>query len=400
MVSGNKGYSLSALGVVNTLGRGKADVWDALMRGTWDHFTPWRHPVGERTVLVGAVAGALPEVPGKLAHHDSRNNRLALAALDEVHAEVQAAIDEFGAHRIGVVLGSSTSGIAEGDYALEAYDRDAAWPKQYHLVQQELGDTSRFLAEHLGITGPAYTISTACSSSAKAFTSARNMIETGLCDAVLTGGVDSLCRLTVAGFSALEAVSSSRCNSMSRNRDGLLIGEAAALFLMDRSGRGPQLLGVGESSDAYHMSAPDPEGNGAAAAMELALSDAGLAPADVAYVNLHGTATPHNDAMESQAVARVFGLDTPCSSTKPLTGHTLGAAGATEAAFCWMMLSFANEQIQFPPHCFDGERDPELPALHLVQTEEAAAWPGSGAVLSNSFAFGGNNCSLVLGVTP
>jgi len=229
---------------------------------------------------------------------------------------------------------------------------------------------------------------------------------------VLCGGVDSLCQLTLNGFSALEAVAAERCNPFSRNRDGITIGEGAALFLMTKEPltREPltneqapiALLGAGANSDAYHISAPEPEGRGARQAMQAALADAGLGAEQIDYLNLHGTATAHNDAMESQAVAAVFPAGVPCSSTKPLTGHCLGAAGALEAAFCWLSLSEFNRDRLLPPHLWDGQADPALPRLHLLA-------PGSPAelaparterprrMMSNSFAFGGNNISLILG---
>lgn len=399
MSFGNKGYGLPALGVINALGRGKKAIWEALLNGDQDHFATWHHPVDDREIFVAEISGELPEVPQSLKQHRSRNNQLTLAAFEEISTEVNALITRYGAERIGILLGSSTSGIREGDYALEHFDKAGDWPDWYHLSQQEMGCAASFLSAYLETSGPSYTVSTACSSSAKVFASARNLLNANMCDAVIVGGTDSLCRLTISGFSALDAVSKSRCNSMSVNRDGLLIGEASALFIMEREtrGRAPSLLGVGESSDAYHMSAPHPQGHGAEAAMRAAIDDAGLSASDILYVNLHGTATQHNDAMESEAVNRLFGQEMPCSSTKPMTGHTLGAAGATEAAFCWLMLQNASDVLSTPPHCYDNQYDPALPKLHLTTSDQTIPWPGQGAVLSNSFAFGGNNCSLVLG---
>jgi 3-oxoacyl-[acyl-carrier-protein] synthase-1 len=238
-------------------------------------------------------------------------------------------------------------------------------------------------------------VSTACSSSAKVFASARSLIFAGVCDAVLIGGVDSLCAMTLCGFSSLEAVDPNITNPMRANRAGINIGEAAVLFMLSKGGQGVQLLGVGESSDAHHMSAPEPDGVGAEAAMRAALADAGLRPEDIDYVNLHGTGTIHNDSMESKAVARVFGLNTPCSSTKALVGHTLGAAGAIEAAFCWIALNTQGDEVPLPPHIWDGCRDPELPEIRLVESGEFGPIRFT---LSNSFAFGGSNCSVILGI--
>lgn len=385
------GPSLQTLGVACALGVGReavarglfADAPSGVASGTGWSQTPL--PVGEVREPLAGTELLPPE-------HRSRNNALMQTALEEIRDEVEEAITRFGPHRIGVVLGTSTSGIGESEAALEHRARLGVLPEGYHLQQQELGSPSLALSAHLGLRGPAWVISTACSSSAKALISAARLLQSGMCDAVITGGVDTLTRFTVAGFGALASVSSTRCNPLSLNRDGINLGEAAALFLMTRE-RGPvQLRGFGESSDAHHISAPEPGGRGARASMEAALSRAGLAPADIGYVNLHGTATPQNDAMESRAVHALFGEDTPCSSTKPLTGHTLGAAGALEAAICWLTLTDADGRL--PPHWWDGVRDPALPPLSLVQ-------PGARAerlrhVLSNSFAFGGSNATLIL----
>jgi 3-oxoacyl-[acyl-carrier-protein] synthase-1 len=217
-----------------------------------------------------------------------------------------------------------------------------------------------------------------------------------LCDAVVAGGIDTLCAFTLAGFAALESVSASRCNPLSRNRDGINIGEGAALFLMSREPAAVALRGWGESSDGYHVSAPDPAGAGARRAMEQALSRAGVAAAQIDYVNLHGTATVQNDAMEARLIHEVFGDGVPVSSTKPLTGHALGAAGAMEAGLCWVAMQDDNPSGKLPPHLWDGERDAALPVLNLAE-------PGSSAghylrwALSNSFAFGGANATLILG---
>ena len=215
-------------------------------------------------------------------------------------------------------------GIAEGEAALAAYRRDGRWPDSFHYRQQETGNIGLFVARALGLKGPAYTIATACSSSGKIFASARRLIRAGMADAVVVGGTDTLCGMTLAGFGALEALSATRCNPFSVNRDGITIGEGAAAFLLSREPGPIEVLGVGETSDAHHPSAPDPEGRGARAAVEIALREGGLKPADIAYVNMHGTATPLNDAMESRVIAGLFGDEMPCGSTKGMTGHMLG----------------------------------------------------------------------------
>ena len=345
---------------------------------------------------VGKVCAELPEIPAELAEFSSRNNRLLLAALGEIWPAVEQALARFGRRRVGIVLGTSTSGIAEGEAAIAAHRASGALPEAYRYAQQELGSPSIFLARFLGLSGPAYCVSTACTSSAKAFASARNLLCGGLCDAVLVGGVDSLCKLTLNGFAALESVSSELCNPMSRNRNGINIGEGAALFLMTRDESPFALLGVGESSDAHHMSAPHPQGLGAEAAMRSALADAGLRESDVDYLNMHATATPKNDEMESLAISRVFPEGVFASGTKPLTGHALGAAGATEAGLCWLAL----RDGFLPPHVWDGEADPALPALKLVVSGQRFARQSARVCMSNSFAFGGSNASLLIGDAP
>lgn len=323
---------------------------------------------------------------------DTRNNSLLAATLLPLRAEVAALREKFGAHRIGVILGSSTSGIAEGEAALATYLETGALPEAFHYGQQELSAPALYVARELQVTGPAWTISTACTSGAKAIASGARLLHLGVCDAVIVGGADSLCRLTVEGFSALSAVSDQPCNPFSRNRRGINIGEGAALMILTREPGRIRLAGVGETSDAHHISAPEPEGRGAEAAMRAALEQAGLTPADIGYINLHGTATEQNDRMESLAVARVFGSAIACGSTKALTGHTLGAAGALEVLFCYLAL--LRQDGQLPRQVWDGERDPELASLTQLgatRVEEPLRY-----AMSNSFAFGGNNISLIL----
>ncbi|HEX7731654.1 MAG TPA: beta-ketoacyl-[acyl-carrier-protein] synthase family protein [Rhodanobacter sp.] len=385
---------LNALGVVCALGAGKAAVAEALFAGAEHGLRAEPGWIPEHAPPLGAVRTPLPAIPEPLAAtRDNRCNRLLLAAAQEIEADIRAAIASHGGARVGVVLGTSTGGIEEATRGLAAYRRDGAWPADYRYAHQELAGPAEFLAEWLELAGPCYTISTACTAGARALISAQRLLQAGLCDAVVCGGVDTLARLPLNGFHALGAMDQARCNPFSRERRGINIGEAAALFLMTRE-RGPvQLLGAGSSSDAYHMSSPDPEGRGARQAMRAALAQAGLEPAQIDYLNLHGTATAHNDAMEAQAVAAVFPHGVPCSSTKPLTGHTLAAAGALEAAFCWLSL----RDGRLPPQRWDGLADPELPALRF--TEVGARLPDGQPhrLMSSSFAFGGNNACLILG---
>ncbi|HTO06223.1 MAG TPA: beta-ketoacyl-ACP synthase [Myxococcota bacterium] len=389
---------LTALGQVSALGGALEEVSARLAAGDATRLTLNESLVPERSLWLGAVNETLPEIPPNLERFACRNNRLALAALEAIRGEVSAAIARFGQGRVGVVVGTSTSGVGDAEAAIAHRERTGVLAHEFHYDQLEFGGLARFVAEAAGARGPAYTLSTACSSGARALASARSLLRLGLCDAVISGAADSLCGLTTNGFAALGALSAGVTNPFSRNRDGLTLGEAGVLFLVTREPGGIQLLGVGDSSEAHHMSAPDPEGRGAETAMQGALADAGLTPADIAYLNLHGTGTPQNDAMESAAVARVLGSELPCSSTKPLVGHTLGAAGAIEAAFCWLVLAEMRAgEAALPPHVWDGARDPELAPIRLTEKGARAVFGPRSAVMTSSFGFGGNNCTLILG---
>ena len=391
---------LNALGVICSLGRGPDDVARSLFAGDCSGMQRESGWVPERSLTVGAVKGELAAIPAELHQQKSRNNQLLLEAALQIHDDIDQAIKRYGRERIAVVLGTSTSGIDEASRGIAHYLQEQQFPADYDYQQQELSAPATFLADWLNIGGPAYVISTACTSSARALMSAQRLLDLNLCDVVLCGGVDSLCALTLNGFSALDAVSDERCNPFSANRHGINIGEAAALFVMSKhpaDAHGIALLGAGASSDAHHISAPEPNGRGAAQAMHKALNRAGLHPANIGYLNLHGTATQHNDAMESHAVAQVFPLGVPCSSTKPMTGHTLGAAGSLEAAFCWLSLTHDNA---LAPHLWDGQPDPTLPALHWVTPGQTLAASPQRCLMSNSFAFGGNNVSLIIGDAP
>ena len=387
---------LNELGIVCALGSGRDAVAQALFADDAPHgvAASARHTPG-RPLALGQVEAALPALDEFAPPLRSRNNALLAAAYAQIRAQVGAAIIRYGATRVAVVLGTSTSGIGEAEQALPTLLEHGRWPQDFHYAQQEIGAPARFLARLAGVAGPAWTISTACSSSAKALASAARLLRAGIVDAVIAGGADALCAFTINGFSALEAVSAARCNPFSCNRGGINIGEGAALFLLSREPGSVRLAGWGESSDAHHMSAPEPQGLGAIAAIEHALTRAGIAAGEVGYVNLHGTATRHNDAMESLAMQACGLAGVAASSTKPLTGHALGAAGAIEAALCWLSLAH-NPQHRLPPHWWDGTADPELPALALVAPGQRHAGNLRYA-LSHSFAFGGSNAVLLLG---
>ncbi|OON40736.1 beta-ketoacyl-[acyl-carrier-protein] synthase II [Izhakiella australiensis] len=376
---------ISAVGMISALGRDLRTSASSLAHGNAPGMqikTGWLS--ADRACYLGCVEGDLPAIPARLAAHNSRNNQLLLAALAQIAPAVDEAIARVGRQRIAVILGTSTSGLDEGDRFISGA-RDG-----YHYEMQELGDPSRFLAAYLNVQGPAWTLSTACSSSARAVISGQRLIEAGLVDVALVGGADTLSRMPINGFDSLESLSSSRCQPFSAARDGITIGEGAALMLLTREPQPVALAGVGESSDAWHMSAPHPQGEGAIRAVRMALTQAGIAPEQVGYINLHGTATPLNDEVEARVVQAIFGDRVPCSSTKHLTGHMLGAAGIGEAALCWLLLT---ESLPLPWQDFTRSRyDETLAPFGLLQAPQPLTQP---VIMSNSFAFGGNNVSLI-----
>ncbi|MDD1607412.1 MAG: beta-ketoacyl-ACP synthase [Methylococcaceae bacterium] len=335
------------------------------------------------------------QIPARYAFYQCRNNQLLLAALSQIRPTVENILTKFGKDRVGVVLGTSTSGVRNTELALAYQAKHGDLPANFHYKQQQMGAGADFLAAYLGITGVTYTISTACSSSGKAFASARRLINLGVCDAVIVGGADSLCSLTIQGFASLASLSTGLCKPFGLHRDGINIGEAASLFVLSKEPSPIALLGIGASSDAYHFSAPNPEGTFVITAMQTALDDAGKTPADIDYLNLHGTATLLNDAMESKAVHQLFGAKLAASSSKGMTGHTLGAAAALELGFCWLLLDRDDKQGVLIPNCNDDVIDHNLPALNLVAK---GGYLGRKIKVcqSNSFAFGGNNLSLIL----
>ncbi len=386
--------------VVSALGHGRAATLAALQSGR----TGLKKQDFETASLdtwLGVVEGTDEvKLPAHLVAHDCRNNRLAELGLraDGFGEHVRAAAARYGASRVGVFLGTSTSGILQTEIAYRHREMVDGKPTGALPSWLQYGTThntysvARYVREALDLQGPAYVVSTACSSAAKVFAAAERMIRAGVVDAAVVGGVDSLCMTTLYGFKSLELVSANICRPFDEGRDGLSLGEAAAFALVERDCSAPAawLLGAGESSDGHHMSSPHPEGAGAAAAMRDALAQAGLQAGDVDYLNLHGTATPGNDAAEDKAVATVFGTQLPCSSTKGFTGHTLGAAGGVEAAVAMLAL-----QHGFMPAGLNVlNPDPALHSLYLRDAREQALK----VVASNSFGFGGSNASLLFGV--
>jgi 3-oxoacyl-[acyl-carrier-protein] synthase-1 len=347
---------------------------------------------------IGVVDGLdAPALPPALARHDCRNNRLAWLGLqqDGFIDAVTAARQRWGAPRVAVLLGTSTSGILSTELAYRRRGADGALPADFRYAEtHNTFSLAGFVREALGVTGPSWVVSTACSSSAKVFGDAARLIAAGWVDAAVVGGVDSLCLTTLYGFHSLELFSPEVCRPWDASRSGLSLGEAAAFALLQREALDDttpagRLLGVGESNDGHHMSTPHPEGLGAIAAMRQALAEAGLTPADIDYINLHGTATPNNDAAEDHAVFAVFGDRVPASSTKGATGHTLGAAGGVEAVLSLLAL----QNGLMPGGLNLRARDPALRIDYLAANRDASLRH----VLSNSFGFGGSNASLVFG---
>jgi len=390
---------LSSYTATTCLGPGLAATLAGLREGR-SGLAPCAFETVQLDTWIGEVAAVdTQKLPDPLSRYDCRNNRLALLGLeaDGFADRVRAAVARYGKGRVGVFLGTSTSGILQTEQAYRRRDPETgALPEDFiYRTTHNSFSLAEFARDYFDLEGPALAISTACSSSAKVFAAAARQLACGTIDAALVGGVDSLCLTTLYGFASLQLTSTEPCRPYDAARNGISIGEGAAFALLERAPVVPDagsvlLLGTGESSDAYHMSSPHPEGLGARMAMSAALRSASLSPADVGYINLHGTATPANDAAEGKAVAALFGERIPCSSTKGATGHTLGAAGAVEAIIC--ALALTNGLLPGSPHT--RQLDPAIPVRYQLT-------PQAGTVrraLTNSFGFGGSNCSLVLGV--
>ena len=391
---------LSGYTATTCLGHG-LDATLAALRDGRSGLQPCRFETVELATWIGEVPAVDAEkLPENLARYDCRNNRLAQLGLeaDGFAERVRAAVARYGKARVGVFLGTSTAGILQTELAYRRRDpASGALPDDFiYRTTHNSFSLAEFTRDYFALEGPAMAVSTACSSSAKVFAAAARQLAIGSIDAAIVGGVDTLCLTTLYGFASLQLTSSQPCRPYDASRDGISVGEGAAFALLERAdqaaGGSILLLGTGESSDAYHMSSPHPEGLGAQLAMQAALRSAGLSPADIDYINLHGTATPANDAAEGKAVAAVFGDRVPCSSTKGATGHTLGAAGAVEAVICALALS----HDLLPGSPGTGTLDPTIPLAYQLAGRPAPL----GRALSNSFGFGGSNCSLIFGVAP
>ena len=384
--------AVAAYTATSALGRGLAGQLDAI-ENSRSGLRPNDISGAPLACWIGRVDGLeSTSLPHALAHWDCRNNRLAWLALqqDDFIDKVAVARARHGASRIALVLGTSTASIGATEEAYRRLDPDGGMPDD--MLRPALHtphSLSAFVAAALELTGPCLTVSTACSSSAKAFASAERMIRLGLVDAAVVGGVDTLCDSVLFGFNALELVSSTPCRPFDADRDGISLGEAAGFALLERAGMAPaapQLLGYGEASDAHHMSTPHPEGLGAELALRDALARAGLEASQVDYINLHGTASQKNDEVEAALVNRSFPATTRASSTKGYTGHTLGAAGIVEAVVALLAI----EHGLVPGNLGGDSPDPDCGASFAWRNEQQRI----DVALSNSFGFGGNNACL------
>lgn len=387
---------LAAFTATTALGHGLAAQLDALRSGRTG-LAPQAFEDCTLQTWIGEVSGLDSPLTGAWAEWDCRNNRLAALALaqDQFESQLAEARAQYGADRIGVFIGTSTSGVLSTEHAYRARATDAALPASFvHRTTHNPHAAAEFVRLRLGLNNLSQAICTACSSSAKVFAAASRAIAAGVCDAAVVGGVDSLCLTTLYGFNSLQLLSGDVCRPADAARSGISIGEAAGFALLQpaRHTDCVALLGYGESSDAYHMSTPDPEGRGATQAMRDALARAALDATAVDYINLHGTATPANDAAEDRGVMTVFGARPVCSSTKGFTGHTLGAAGIVEAVLSCLAIG----QSLVPASLNTRELDPALRANYAREARTQTLRH----VASNSFGFGGNNACLLFGRAP
>lgn len=380
---------ITAYSVACGMGKSTADVRRALKEGRAG-LSPCPLDVPFSTAC-GAVRGELPVMPSAWRRWDTRTARLALLGLVDIESDIARVVAKYGAARVGLFVGTSTGGIAETEAMYSRFRDSGVVNDGYdYRAQHEFFAFTDVVRGVTGVRGPRIVVSTACSSGGKVFGSARRMIDAGLIDAALVGGVDSLCRTTVRGFHSLGVMDPNACRPFAKDRAGMNVGEGVAFLVLEREGNAKaRFLGIGETSDAHDMASPAPDGRGARDAMAHAIAEAGLAAADIDYVNAHGTATRRNDSAESAAIHALLGASVPVSSTKAYTGHTLAAAGAIEAVFAIMAI----EESFVPSNLTIGELDPEL---HVNVAGARIDGPVR-HVLSNSLAFGGSNVSLLFG---
>ncbi|MCL2441511.1 MAG: 3-oxoacyl-ACP synthase [Treponema sp.] len=376
---------LSAPGLICCAGKDSSELYESCIKGYQGGITSYKgFPVGR--IKDDTLPAHKPN-----NEQNSRIFRIIDTALEQLRPEIEKAIAAYGSEKIGVCLGSCDNGSEISIAAHKEFFEKGAFPKDYNLRFQSASFPAEYISNKFGLKGPVFTIATACASGASAIIKGAELMRAGICSAVIAGGADLVSDTVLTGFNSLGAVSDSLSNPCSKNRKGINLGEGAAFFLLDfaETPGGIELLGTGESADAYHMTAPGEDGAGAIKAMKAAILDAGIKPEEIGYVNMHGTGTPHNDKAEALALTSIFDSCPPVSSTKPITGHTLGAASAIEAAICWMII---NKKKGLPVHCWDGERDEAFPALPLDIRDGTPS-----ICMSNSFAFGGCNVILIIG---
>ncbi len=357
------------------LGNNIDEIFEHALCGKNSFLTPDESIIKGETFYFGKINCKLPDILN--INYNLRSNRLLLYLINRMDKKINEILNKYPQNKIGVVAATTNSGIEE-------------YEKSKIKKHFEIGNPAEFIHNHLRLKGFYESVSTACSSGVKAFSTARKLINNEICDAVIVAGVDSLAKLPIFGFHSLEVLSHQKSNPFSKNRNGINIGEAAALFVVEKNDSGILIKGIGETSDAYHAATPDPKGYEAARAIKMALDEANLEPDAVDYINLHGTGTKSNDLMEANAVYNIFGSCVEASSTKPLTGHCLGAAASLETALCCHTIKF-NKIL---PHVYDGEYDFELPKINLI-TKSADKKIDN--VLSNAFGFGGTNAVIILG---
>lgn len=390
---------LSRPAVFSAAGKNAEELWRSLTNGDQSGIKRYETFSGSTFFAARIDESKLNPSSGRF---DMKIIRIEEAALDQIGSIIEKAKSKYGEKRVAVCVGSCDNGTEFSLAGHRKYFENGAFPEDYSIEMQGADYVSTFIAEKYGLTGPVCTFSTACSSSAGAIIKAAELIKSGLCDAAVAGGIDIASDTTLDGFASLEAISEKITNPFSKNRSGITLGDGAAFFVLskeplDESVPEICLLGYGESCDAHHMTSPDPSGIGAKKAMEKALSSANIKPEEVDYVNLHGTGTKFNDSMEAKAVDAVFGAyKVPCSTTKPITGHTLGAAGALELAVCFAALT--NNVL--PPQIWDGVFDEEMPKLNFVNKNNNLNQGKVKICISNSFAFGGANACLVITGDP
>ncbi len=374
--------SITSYSAICDLGTNVKEIFENSLLAGKNFFTPDENIIKGKKLYLGKVDAELPKI--EEAKFDTRTNALLLHCCNAIQNEIDTVIKEYGKDRIGVVIGTTNAGANEYEISHEVF-------------HSQIGSPAIFLKEHLGLKSYCSGVSTACTSGIKAFSTGVKLLENGICDAVLCGAADSVSKVPVFGFSSLEVMSQSNCKPFSKNRDGINIGEGAALFILEKDvNKGIRILGIGETSDAYHGATPDPDGTQAAAAITQALEQAVLKPEDIDYINLHGTGTVSNDIMEANAVYKVFKDKVPVSSTKSLTGHCLGASSGVESALC---LAFLDDEINkeklLIPHNFDGVYDDTLPVIRPAKHNEKAR--NNKYVMCNAFGFGGSNAVIIFG---